>query len=134
MSLLVRASCPALALLALVACGTSDSEPQPPPARLVPVEPRSEELAQRGVRDDYWTQRFGPYMTPAELRSYWAIDPQDRFEYQSLRLLELSLRERLLEEAGIPLTQRQLDAYAAQPDLDACRSYLAALQEAPEEQ
>ena len=31
------------------------------------------------------------------------------------------------------LTQRQLDAYAAQPDLDACRAYLAAL-DAPEEQ
>ena len=111
----------------------ADSEPQPPLARLVVSAPRSEELAQRGARDDYWTQRFGHYMTPAELRSYWAIDPQDRFAYQSLRLLELSLRERLLEESGIPLTQRQLDAYAAQPDLDACRTFLATLQ-APEEQ
>ena len=128
MSFLLRASCPALALLALTACGTSDSEPLPPPPRLVPLEPRSEELAQHGARDDYWTERFGLYMTPAELRSYWAIEPEDRFEYQSLRLLELSLRERLLEETGIELTQRQLDVYASQPDLDACRAYLGALE------
>jgi hypothetical protein len=99
---------------------------------LVRTDPGLEELAQTSERDDYWTRRFGTLMTPDQLRTYWAIDPHQRFEYQSVHLLELCLRERLLDDSGAQLTQRQLDAYAAQPDLDACQAFLAAL-DSPED-
>lgn len=113
-------------LLALLpcACNGDDVRPPMPPAELVPQLAGAEEALRRSARDDHWTERYGDYMQPAELRAYWAAAPEDRFDAFGLRLLEFALREELLQRHRLQLTLEQVEAYRSRPDYDQGRQYL----------
>lgn len=113
-----------VALLSLTACGGDDVRPPVPPAELVPQLAGAEDALGRGARDDHWTERYGDYMQPEELRAYWSAAPDRRFEAFGLRLLEFALREELLQRHRLQLTLEQVQTYRSQPGYEQGKAYL----------
>ena len=111
-----------LAVACLCACGGSDEviRPEYPKELLSPISSSDE----RNPRDDYWTERLGPYLKPEEQHIY-RIKPEDkRFVKYGERWLEFCLREDLLEESGLELSPEQVDLYRSRPDFDSGRRTL----------
>jgi hypothetical protein len=120
----IRATAAAGLSALLVACNGGDVRPPVPPPELVPQLAGAEEALRRSARDDHWTERYGDYMQPAELRAYLATPPAERFPRFGGRLLEFALREELLQAHRLELTLEQVEAYRSRPDYDQGRRYL----------
>ncbi|RME72736.1 MAG: hypothetical protein D6776_08205 [Planctomycetota bacterium] len=74
---------------------------------------------------DYWLERFGDYMQPAERELYLATPPAERYDRFADRILEWQRREALLEPYRDRLTPEEIAAYRRLPDLPSARAWLA---------
>ncbi len=117
---MIRSSDLAVLILGLLlfSCGGTPEKPEKEDPLRTAASPEKE---------DYWVERFGPYMTPEFRKAYLATPPKERLSKHGDTLWDFQQREYILSQSKVSLKPDQLEAYRRLPDSEACEAYLASL-------
>jgi hypothetical protein len=121
----------ATALLASLSApaGCSAPPPEPPhePSQLVPPAARDDDVASPADAPgptDHWIQTYGAYLTPSQRDAYLRTPPAYRMDRWGALLLDLRLREDLLQQSQDVLSRDDVEAYRRLPDAASARAFV----------